>query len=332
VIFLAVNYHYVSEEERPDARAIFATPVARLVAQVELLARDFELVSRDELVRAVLGGSALPERACLITFDDGLREQFEVALPALARLGAPALFLVPGLPLAEGRALHVHKTHHVREALDEGELGQRVRERLGAAAPEVADEDALAAYRYDTPKAARLKYLLNHVLPESARERLIDELFRELVPDEAAFVRDLYMTREQVRELERRHRALGAHSYSHRPLALLERGAARGDLDRSARLLEELAGARPRVLSYPHGSAAAVSHDVARAAAAAGFTAGFTMERAFNRTLDKPLLLARVDTNDAPGGKRPLIEVEGERVAARDGMSAARARYIQEGG
>jgi hypothetical protein len=56
------------------------------------------------------------------------------------------------------------------------------------------------------------------------------------------------------------------------------------------------------------------------------------MERAFNRTLDEPLLLARVDTNDAPGGKRPLIEVEGERVAARDGMSAARARYLQEGG
>src|SRR2546421_7479219 len=58
---------------------------------------------------------------------------------------------------------------------------------------------------------------------------------------------------------------------------------------------------------------------VARRTAAAGFRVGFTMERALNRTLEEPLLLGRLDANDAPGGKRPLDEIP-----------PARSRYFAE--
>ena len=81
------------------------------------------------------------------------------------------------------------------------------------------------------------------------------------------------------------------------------------DLEASARTLEEITGSRPRMLSYPHGSRDAVTHAVAKAAESAGFRAGFTMERAVNATLDQPLLLARIDANDAAGGSRPLTEI-----------------------
>lgn len=38
-----------------------------------------------------------------------------------------------------------------------------------------------------------------------------------------------------------------------------------------------------------------------------GLGLGFTTERSFNLTLEAPLALARVDTNDVPGGKRPIV-------------------------
>jgi peptidoglycan/xylan/chitin deacetylase (PgdA/CDA1 family) len=326
VILLVINHHYVAEAPAPAPRAIFPIAVAELTARLERLGRHFEFVSRDDVVAAAQGRRALPERSCLVTFDDGLRSQFEVALPALVRLGIPALFLVPGRPIAEGRALFVHKVHHLRERLGE----EALLPLLEAHAPAVSTEAASEHYAYDEPEAARVKYLLNVALPLDEREDVIAAAFAQAFPDEASFCAGLYMSPEQVRELEREHRAVGAHGYAHEPLALLGAGGLRNDLARSAETLADVTGVRPEAISYPHGSREAVSSEVAAAAGRAGFLAGFTMERAFNRTLEQPLLLARVDVNDVPGGSRPLFDVEGEEPVVRPGMTRARARYLAE--
>src|SRR2546423_1570693 len=121
-MLLAVGYHYVAAEAPVEPRAIFPVTVEALRAQLELLGHEWEFVSRDQLVAAVSGERRLPERACIVTFDDGLRCQLDLAVPVLERLGVPAVFFVAGKPLAEGRALAVHKIHALRERLDDREL------------------------------------------------------------------------------------------------------------------------------------------------------------------------------------------------------------------
>ena len=310
---LAVGYHYVAAEPPAEPRAIFPVTVEGLRTQLELLGRSYEFVSRDELLAAVAGDASLPGRACVVTFDDGLRCQLELALPVLERLGVPAIFFVPGKPLAEGRVLYVHKVHALRERVPDREL------LVLAGGADVPVDLALEHYRYDDPDAAQLKYLLNMWLPLSERERVVGAAFAEVFPDEAAFARELYMSREDVAHLERAYRAVGAHSYAHEPLARLDDEALDQDLAAVAVLLEDVTGPRPRALSYPHGTPSTVDARVARSAAAAGFRVAFTMERALNPTLEEPLLLGRLDANDAPGGKRPLDEIP-----------PARSRYFAE--
>src|SRR5947208_14231151 len=87
MILLGVGYHYVAAEPPAAPRAIFPVTVDGLAAQLELVGRSFEFVSRDELLAAVDGDASLPERACVVTFDDGLRCQLDLALPVLERLG-----------------------------------------------------------------------------------------------------------------------------------------------------------------------------------------------------------------------------------------------------
>jgi peptidoglycan/xylan/chitin deacetylase (PgdA/CDA1 family) len=303
VTLLVVNYHYVAAEAPRRPRAIFPVTVARLEAQLAELGRGHAFVSAEDVLGAVEGTASLPERACLVTFDDGLRVQHELALPVLARLGVRALFLVPGRPLGEGRALYVHKVHALREEVgDDGLLP------LLEARPVDADA-ARRTYVYDTPDAAKVKYLLNVALPLDEREEALGDAFARVLGDEAAFCERTYMSAEQVGELDGAGGSVGAHSYAHEPLALLEPGALRRDLESSADVLERVTGRRPLALSYPHGSHEAVTPEVAVAAEEVGFRVGFTMERALNGTLEQPLLLARLDANDAPGGSRPLPEV-----------------------
>jgi peptidoglycan/xylan/chitin deacetylase (PgdA/CDA1 family) len=310
VALLAVGYHYVAAEPPREPRAIFPVSVEALRAQLELLGRSWEFVSRDELLAAAAGEATLPARACAVTFDDGLRCQAELAVPVLEELVIPAIFFVPGKPLAEGRVLHVHKVHALRERVDDGELLELV------GADEVPEDVAVQHYRYDTPQAARVKYLLNMALPADERDRVVGTAFTDVFPDEAAFAAELYMSHDQVRALAS---SVGAHSYAHEPLALLAPDELDRDLERCTALLEEITGARPRAFSYPHGTPSTVDVTTARRLGAAGYRVAFTMERALNRSLDEPLLLGRLDANDAPGGKRPLEEIP-----------PGRSRYFEE--
>jgi peptidoglycan/xylan/chitin deacetylase (PgdA/CDA1 family) len=295
-MLLAVGYHYVAERTPEAPRAIFPVTTGRLAAQIEELSREYELVSRDELLAAVTGDAGLPDRACVLTFDDGLRCQYELALPVLERLGAPAIFFVPGRPLGERRVLEVHKLHALRERLADDELRWRLPDDL----PEVSPAEAQAHYRYDTPEAAALKFLLNIRLPTERRRELVDSLFAAEFPDEGTVAEELYMARDEVEALEREHRAIGAHSYAHQPLSTLSNGELDGDLERVTRLLEEVTGSRPRAFSYPYGTPEAVDPRAAAGLDAAGYRIAFTMRREVNANLAEPLLLGRLDTNDLP--------------------------------
>lgn len=330
MLLLAVNYHYVSTD-RSHGHAIFPVPAERLASQLDELARGFEFIARDDLLAAIRGDATLPDRSCLVTFDDGLREQFELALPVLVDRGIPAAFFVCGAPLAEGRVLYVHKVHALREQLGDDALLVELRRGVGGIdrdAGSFSVEQATTMYRYDTPEAASLKYLLNVVIGPT-RPGPIDEIFATHF-DERAMCDQLYMSRAQVAELETRHRALGAHTYGHRPLAVLEADDVKRELEAGERVLRDVVGGPVRALSYPYGSAAAVSVGSARAAALAGFELSFTMERALNRSLEEPLLLARVDANDAPGGKAPAFRFSAADIEVEPGMTYGRERYAAD--
>jgi peptidoglycan/xylan/chitin deacetylase (PgdA/CDA1 family) len=76
------TWYYVPEQ-------IFADQIGTLSAC------GWETIDITGLRAALAGTLRLPERAALITFDDGYRSVHEYALPVLQRLACPALLFVP---------------------------------------------------------------------------------------------------------------------------------------------------------------------------------------------------------------------------------------------
>ena len=83
-------YHRVSVEPGPlvVTRDSFS-------AQQEMLARRYEVVSLEQVAESVRGGPPLPPRAVLVTFDDGYRDNLDVAKPILDEFGHRATIFVP---------------------------------------------------------------------------------------------------------------------------------------------------------------------------------------------------------------------------------------------
>jgi peptidoglycan/xylan/chitin deacetylase (PgdA/CDA1 family) len=305
--------------------------------QLAELGRSFEFIHGRDLLRALQDGFTLPEQACLITFDDGLREQYRNAFPILEKHGVSGVFFICTQPMVEGIGLTVHKMHWLRATRPPQVFLQQILEAATAAGmpfdPEdVDDEAANRQYLYDDMPTKRVKYLLNHMMPFKSYRQLIGELFaREM--DERTFCADMYMRERDLLDLGAAH-TIASHAHFHCPLSGLDPETLRDNLAQSRELLTAIMGSAVNLISYPYGGPSAVSTAVADTAAAVGFLAGFTMERSLNHTLGQPHLLARVSTNDAPGGKAPLIDIgqDGRGIVTHPPMKAFRSEYFDERG
>ena len=312
-MLIVVTYHYVRPRfEHPFPGIQGMTPAA-LRAQLQLLAMVATFVSAAQLRDAVQGGAPLPERALLVTFDDGLREQVEHALPVLDQLGIPAVFFVNTAPIAEGTVSTPHKIHLVRAHMRPEEfkgllLEQAQRQGIDATAPNPAA--AAAAYPWDPPGIAQLKYFLNHAATPEVAEALVGPCFHEVFgDDERTISRGLYMDAAALRGLGERG-YLGTHGDRHVSMGQLPAWSVQDDVRTSLDRCAQWTGARPFAFSYPYGSCEAATPQAGAAVAAAGVQLAFTSERAANVDLSRPFHLARFDCNDLPGGKQTRFGVE----------------------
>lgn len=84
-------YHHVGF---PKAGRFSVTP-AQFASQLKWL-RDqgYRSVSIDDIAAALRGGPPLPPKPIAITFDDGWRDQYDIALPLLSEFGFKATFFV----------------------------------------------------------------------------------------------------------------------------------------------------------------------------------------------------------------------------------------------
>lgn len=300
----AVNFHYVGMPEYPHG-GVNSLSVEKFGSILEKMGRDFDFIGLPELGRFLNPDAFSAGNYCLVTFDDGLRCQAETALPELRRLGVPAAFFVQSGARAHCRAAATHKLHFLRATRgDETLFAALEKARAGGlldSSPAELDRETIARhYRYDAPEAAALKFFFNYHLDAEKAEHVLEVLFESCGIDEAAFVDEFYMSREQVREIGALG-AVGSHGVSHRPLARLSREKAVRELEESRRDLEEWSGSAVEFVSYPFGNEKAVNHEVGALAAEAGYRGGFTMERAKNQTANDPLLLARIDVLDIDG-------------------------------
>jgi peptidoglycan/xylan/chitin deacetylase (PgdA/CDA1 family) len=84
-------YHKVSDQ-RPN---IIAVGISLFRRQQECLASNYRVISPDELAEHLAFGTPLPDKAVLLTFDDGYTSVLRHAYPILKQFGHRAMIFVP---------------------------------------------------------------------------------------------------------------------------------------------------------------------------------------------------------------------------------------------
>lgn len=269
------NYHRI----RPDGErtaglfddGVFGPTVSTFERQVDWLRRRTRLLSEEELAQAAASGRAPEGLSAMITFDDGYRDNFTLAVPVLQRLGVPALFFIPTQAIEERRlgwwdliAYLLKRADRPTVSLDELQFDLRRRPRA------VAIREA-QRFMKTQPATATASWL----------DRLAEAC--EVPMPDAALQDGELMTWDQVRRLAQFGFGVGSHTHTHRVLATLEAEEQEEELRHSKAVLERQLGRRIRCLAYPVGGYAHFTRHTQDLAARCGYELGFSFNTSINR-------------------------------------------------
>jgi peptidoglycan/xylan/chitin deacetylase (PgdA/CDA1 family) len=301
---MIVMYHYVRPIADSDYTAIKGRETEEFVEQIAYLARHHRIVPMQTVIAALEGDSeALPENAVVLTFDDGYRDHFSDALPAMRKAGVTGTFFVPECAVTHRRVLDVNKIHFIlAKAPSADDLAAEIDRRIADSQLNPAEyrRQYWAANRFDPAAVIYVKRMLQHALPVSIRTPLLDALFRQWVSaDEADFAARLYMSEAELKEALAEGMLVGAHGSNHLWLDRCDSATQHTEIDRSAAMLERLGvPASSWTFCYPYG---AYNQDTLALLRARGFRCGVTTEVDLVRIPGcDPLLMPRLDTNDLP--------------------------------
>jgi len=229
-----LTFHRVFE--RPDQLLSSEPDIQRFENILSWLSSLCRVLPLDEAADALARG-ALPARAAAITFDDGYRNNLDVAKPALVAAGLPATVFVAAEPVRRGIMWNDLVIEGVRHGQGAWELSD-----LGLQCPEINEASRQHCI---TLLIDQLKY---RELGE--RQELASELHRRLVGEPA---QRQMLTEEEVVALEGDGISLGAHTINHPILTRLPDKTAHQEIAGSRNWLRELTGRAPALFAYPNG-------------------------------------------------------------------------------
>ena len=295
------NYHYIRENFKTDFPSIFGVTPNEFKSQLIKFRNDGDFINPNTFIKNYEEILHSKDNFYLITFDDGLKEQFELALPILNEFNTQAAYFTTSINSEYSKVCTVHKIHLLRSIIKPNDLLSYLQLNKIDRLSKTEEGTAKTCYRFDDESTAILKYLLNFKIPFEVQEKLIDGLFK-LYFSEKEVCEVLYMTNDQILHLAQNN-CLGSHTHSHYPLGLLDDIKLNYELNHSKKYLENLTSSKINMIAYPYGTLEACDDRVAEEAKKAGYIFGFTTQKGNLNNNPTKLLLNRFDCNDLIGGK-----------------------------
>jgi peptidoglycan/xylan/chitin deacetylase (PgdA/CDA1 family) len=278
--FFVFNYHRVSASEKPVDTAfdegVFGHSQAQLKQQLEFLQKHTTILSEQDLIKALFGDLSEKGPYSMVTFDDAYIDNYQLAMPILAKLGVPAIFFVPALIIENRNLGWWDQIAYIIKKSQKAEIDFR-------------GEKLVLKNR----KPAVINKLIEvmKMVPHEQTSNLVTELAEKTdwpTPSKEIMDKEL-MNWDQLREAYEAGVALGSHTCSHRVLATLNETEQADEIIKSKSIIEKKLNIKVRSLAFPVGGLEHFNKITLKHVEKAGydmafsFNTGVTKFGAFNR-------------------------------------------------
>jgi len=270
---IIVTYHRVTEtwDDALDySQPGMVVTNSTFERQVAMLKEHFEVVTLGALLTGGTSAARPARPRCVITFDDGWRDNYDLALPILSRHGLPATVFLATDFIGTDRAFwHTELIYLFTRTELSHSLGEEITFR---AYPDPVRQKLRRLAKRGPLGAADLDPLI-----ETVKAHCNEEVIEELVHTLSGAVglrrplfhgRKFFLDWDQVRAMASAGFEIGSHGCSHRILTRLPTDTANEELVRSRAEIERRVGGKVEHFAFPNEAA---NEALVTAAATAGY-------------------------------------------------------------
>jgi len=272
---LGLNYHRIgSASGSPYDHALYSATQEGFAEQMAFLARNFDVIGPADLAGL---GDAPKGRHVLVTFDDGYRDNYEIAFPVLRAQGLSATFFVTVGFLDEGALAWWDEIAWM--------VRKSTRPRLPAGEWLDAELSLAEPHRETTIHALLKKYKsLLGTRSEGFVAWLAEATGSGRCPSASA--RETWMTWDMVREMRDGGMTIGGHTVHHPVLSRLSADEQAKEIVGTGERLRAELGEPMRFFAYPVGGRDAFDANTRRALEHAGVELAFSYYGGYRRPGD----------------------------------------------
>jgi len=286
---LVVTYHRVTAV--PDYGDPLKVSVPVFEQQIRLLKENFRVITTSDLAAQLGEPNHRLNDACLITFDDGWRDNYIHAFPVLVKHGVSAIFFLASDYIGTEKIFWPERLVGILNFIRVNCMDKLKFQELKLLPSDLTDQLHRLAMVSDELVSEQVNDLINALKKYDARviNSSLDLLAQEVVFPEAILGR-LMMNWDEVRAMAAQKMEFGSHTKTHAILTQTKREDVFEELLGSKLAIEEQLNRPVRYISYPNGDSDAF---VLQKTQEAGYEAGFTCIAGRNQSLIQRYALRR---------------------------------------
>lgn len=300
-----VMYHYVRDTQKSKIKNLKFLDIKDFCNQLDYLKQNYNIISGEEFVSYLTDAeSVLPNKPCLLTFDDGYKDHIEYALPELLKRKISGCFFPVTDTLYNDKLLEVNAIQCILSIIDK-ERPLKILEKelinIGFSSERLVSlfKENNFKSKYDNSHIVLFKRLLQYVLPIEVRKKIINFFYDTYVQiPQNELHKDFYMNIKDLQTLKDNGMTIGNHTHTHQWLKHLTKSDQIYEITRSMDILKKYHLISDKwLMCYPYGSFDDRTIDILKSN---GCVLGLTISSGINeiKKNDFNFRLKRIDTKE----------------------------------
>ncbi len=306
---VVLMYHRVltaDEQARTASHPALVVDRQTFAMHMSVLKRHFSVLSVEQFAECMERRIPFPDSTCVITFDDGWRDNFTNALPILKEHGLPALVFLPVNYVGQRRLFWQEAlTHLLLRAIDESRRAPERRQMLARLLAPVGLEGVLELPDSDPRPAvvSRIDVLKRH--DRASVCALLDAIATALGVRLADLTGvDSFIDWSEADVMSRQGIQFGGHGAEHLLLTQVSDEAAEQEIRAAKTVIDEKLNERVLTFSYPNGY---LTPAIAAKVRACGYRLAFITKRGFVSCDDDPFTVKRLNVHESVTRSTPMF-------------------------